>query len=275
MKLLRFFMVAILSIFTFMACDKEEVKLPNPERLITKAEVQNSDNKFDYIGQYHNDYLDAFIKVVDTEFKDGVNRRNLSVFTRTFYASKNVEYNGEQVAEIFDMFKKMQANGVELSAAFDNPCDYIPVLCGTTGPFLPSLNFVESGNNTERFLDYIERSKRFESQVLSSDKYTDEQKNAIMMYTAIGRYSHQYWHNQSVLGENGDWDDYLDTDSDGDGILEPAYACDVCKDDIAGAAVGAGVGAFAAGVGAGPGALAGGVTASAHTAIVEFLDWLW
>lgn len=268
MKIIKFFFIAVVFCLITFSCekDKEEDNQPITERLILKTETENLNNDQDRMGQLHNDYLDFFISRYDGQTT--VNRRYLLEITKEFYDRNNLTYNEEEIVAVFDIFRRMEADNVDLEVAINTQsstiCDYIPLLCdiGDTGPYnpypFPDFNFSTSGSNTDKVLDFINRTKRLENEVLNSDEYNEEQKYIISHYLATARYSHQYWHNQEVLGNESPWAAYMDE-------IKLAQDCPACKDDVAGAIGGA--------IGGGPaGALAGAVGASAASIIV---DWIW
>ena len=268
MKVLNFFSIIVLASIVFFSCSKEDDAIEiKPERLISNEETKNQSNKHDRIGLLHNDYLDFFIRRSD--YKDGIDKRYLLTITREFYSHNDLTYNEEDIIGAFDVYAKLDADGISLNDAFESQlptiCEYIPALCdiGDTGPYnpypFPDFNFMSSGNNTDKVLDFIARTKRLEAEVSQSDEYTDEQKELIHTYLAVARYSHQYWHNQLVLGDLSPWEDYLEEDM-------MAKACPVCKADLRGAIVGF----FTGG-----GVIAGAGVASLAKAIDILIDILW
>lgn len=275
MTLIKFFSIAFVSSMLLFSCSDDDKIDINPERVITNKETRNDQNDQDSFGQYHNDYLDFFIARDD--FQDGVNRDYLLQITREFYALNDLPYNADESDKIFNKLNDFDRNRISMDDVLSNQvstiCEYIPILCDFgPGPFnpypFPDFNLMSSGNNTDKVLDFIERAKTLENEIIRSDKFSEEQKMIILQYNAVARYSHQYWHNQEILGNESPWADYIEDD-----IIE--LACDTCKEDVKGAIVGAGFGAVVGGVGAGPGAIAGAATASVAQAVSDFIDWLW
>lgn len=276
MKTIKIFSIAFVSIMLLFSCSDDDKTDINPERVITNGETRNDQNNQDSFGQHHNDFLDFFIARDD--FQDGVNRDYLLQVTSEFYALNDLTYNADLNNEIFKKLGDFDRDGISMDDILSNQvstiCEYIPVLCdfGGPGPFLPypfpDFNFMSSGNNTDKVLDFIERAKTLENEIINSDRFSEEQKMIILQYNAVARYSHQYWHNQEVLGNESPWADYIEDD-----IID--LACNTCKADVRGAVIGAGFGAVAVGVGAGPGAITGAALASTHEAVSQFLDWLW
>ncbi|WP_162340169.1 MULTISPECIES: hypothetical protein [Cyclobacterium] len=261
MKVLNFSVVFFLCLGV-ISCSEDDFKPENSERLITNAETENRSNEWDITGQLHNDFLDFFITRDD--FENSAFRSNLLEITREFYSINNLPYNGNEINATFDVFQEMENDGVDVGIVLDNQsstgCDYIPTLCDLFpfNPFpIPDFNFITSGNNTDKVLDFIERTKELENDVLKNDSFSEEQKAVLLESYAVSRYSHQYWHNQEVLGNESQWVDSI-REID---VIE--QACSVCKADF----VGAVTGAFT-----GPGALIGAGAASAAQA---YANWLF
>ena len=250
-----------------ISCTKDDDEPSDAERLITKAETENRDNEWDITGELHNAYLDFFISRRD-EWQEGVNRTILLGINEDFFTGNDLTFIPDQHIAIFTAFHEMEEHDVDIGSEnfqLSSICDYLPYFCELFPPDEPfpdlDFEFITSGNNTDKVLDFIERTRASENEIISGNRYNEEQKSIILQYYAVARYSHQYWHNQKVLGSDSPWDDYL-----GDDVIMPRAGGPIIRSDIRGAIIGFFTGGNA---------LGGAAVASAAKAIDLLLEWLW
>lgn len=210
MRSLTLFTIGIIFTFIFSSCgligsDSDEIRT---ERLISNEETQNLQNEHDEFGKLHNDFLDFLIareEFKEEDLEEIISRDYLHQITREFYAQNDLVYNRDEIERSFNVLNRLETNGIDLDAIISNQqstlCEYVPVLCDLdSGPFnpypFPEFTYMATGNNTDKVLDFIKRTRRSENEIVQSDEYSDEQKVIILQYHAVARYSSQYWHNQ-------------------------------------------------------------------------------
>ncbi|RAV30541.1 hypothetical protein [Sinomicrobium soli] len=233
-----------------ISCDNvEEDLIPEQEeeREITAQEMRNEKNPYDKQGILHNELLDYYIEHTD-DVKDITPDRWI-VITKAFYDSKKMDFeavNIENYKENLHLYEKAAMNSSDLS--FDL-CKYVPILCdgGSTGPYdptpaFPGPFFSDDGNadndstHTNRVVEYLRAVRAEEDKILANTKLSDEERIALLNYTAVARHSAGYWHNvMHVQKSKNNWYGYA---IQSEAAARPCLACDAIYADALGTAVG-------------------------------------
>ncbi|WP_461533919.1 hypothetical protein [Sinomicrobium sp.] len=248
-----FFTTALILGSLMISCDTtqadEDLDLTQKkeEREITAKEMCNEKNPYDEQGVIHNELLDFYI--AHTEDVKDINPDRWIAITKEFYESKKMDFNTVDIGtfkEAIYIFEEANMYGDNLIL---NLCEYVPFLCniGTPGPYNPSPTwpdpfFNSEGNDdenltdTERALNYLQSIKTEENKILENSELNDEERIALLNYTAVARYSAGYWHNvMRVQKSKSDWYEFAEQSV---AAIGPCYLCDVVRVDAVATAVG-------------------------------------
>ncbi len=254
-NLLNITLSTIVALFFMTSCEKNDGAeiVPEKEVEISNKEMANDKNPYDKTGAIHNEYLDFFIKNVNTS--EEINLDRVLLITEKFYAENELDYGGdekERYVALFNTYAEAQEIG---GPVIDYICRQYPWICDiiTPSPFnpLPDFNFLSSSNggtSTDRTLEFIEKVKSAEVKLINDERLEGKELETVLNYFAVARYSAAYWHNVAYVQKGrSPWHGPF-TEAE---AAEACHVCDVVGADAAGAVVGGIAGPVGAGVGAG------------------------
>lgn len=265
-------LAVLLGTFAFTACsdvaNTNEKKDDGPaEREVTVQQIENPENPFDNEGAVHNKFLDFY----EQQMKPGETLTNENALTavEAFYEENNMELTSENIQAYLGLFRTFQEMGIQdgmAGQALKDICDWLPAFCnpggvpGGTPPYNPhalntgGIGAGEGSSATENLLRFVNDLRDTETEILRDKELTEEQRDALLAFHAVARYSAMYWHNvyNVYKDKNGYYSMLAEVQerNEAAGLKSCAY-CDVIKADALGGLRGALFGPVGIGVGAG------------------------
>lgn len=255
----KVFNIALSSVFALLlmtSCDKEETKIiPEQEKEISSKEMAYEKNPYDKEGVIHNDFLNYFIK--NLESPKELNADELLNLVQSYFKENKMEFGEEEQSNYFKVIQGYSDLQIGIAPIANNLCKYFPYICDLLKPSpfnpVPSMNFFKNpngGTSTSHTLSFITDVKKEEDKVMADEKMNDEDKRILLSYYTVARHSAGYWHNvKSVQKESSLWSKHVNT-------TDPAALKDVIAADAAGTAIGTFVG------GPGLGSVLGGIASA-------------
>lgn len=240
-KIINVTLSTIVALALITSCKKEEgIKIAAEKEVeISTKKMANDKNPYDNSGALHNEYLDFFIKRINTS--EEINLDKTLLLTEEFYREKKMDFGSEakeRYTTMFDTYAESQEIGRPIIGWL---CKLFPELCEYLKPVLFSiLDPSHGGTSTDRTLKFIEAIKAQEEIVMNTEQLEREDVEILLNYYAVARYSAGYWHNVAyVQKEKSAWHGPF-TEAQ---VEARCHTCDVVKGDADGATVAGPVGA--------------------------------